>query len=534
MNLQGVEFVVANTDAQQLVHCRADRRIQLGPHITQGLGAGAKPEIGRAAAEEAADELYRHLDGAHMVFITAGMGGGTGTGAAPVIARMARERGILTVGVVTKPFTFEGARRARAAEDGIAELQQFVDTLIVIPNQNLFRLANERTGWKEAFKMADNVLYMGVRGVTDLMVAPGLVNLDFADIRTVMAEMGKAMMGTGEAEGENRAIRAAEAAISNPLLEDTNMAGARGLLINITGGEDMTLFEVDQAANRIREEVDEEANIIFGSAVDENLTGKVRVSVVATGIESAEQKAAERPRLVAVGGGGARQWPPRPSAGPARRPCGPAAGHDALGSGACARPAIAAQAAARAHAAAARRCCTPAASRRAAQPLPPARRAPGPARARRRPAPAEEEPQQAAQPQAYDMDLDEPPAPPRQIPPHLQQPLRPLAQAAEAARSARPGSGLFAEPPRGEPAAPPPRRSLFGIVTGAIRSSLPAAAAPAEAPSARPISTTRPRTSMLPSRSGPMSGRHGRGDGDRYPRLPAPPIVLIDSLRRLQ
>ena len=307
MNLQGVEFVVANTDAQQLLHSKANRRIQLGPHITQGLGAGAKPEIGRAAAEEAADELYRHLDGAHMVFITAGMGGGTGTGAAPVIARMAREKNILTVGVVTKPFTFEGQRRARCADDGISELQQFVDTLIVIPNQNLFRLANERTGWKEAFKMANNVLYMGVRGVTDLMVAPGLVNLDFADIRTVMAEMGKAMMGTGEAEGENRSIRAAEAAISNPLLEDTSMAGARGLLINITGGEDMTLFEVDQAANRIREEVDEEANIIFGSAIDEMLTGKIRVSVVATGIDTPVQKTAERPRLVAVGGGAVAQ-----------------------------------------------------------------------------------------------------------------------------------------------------------------------------------------------------------------------------------
>ena len=306
MNLQGVEFVVANTDAQQLLHSKASRRIQLGPHITQGLGAGAKPEIGRAAAEEAADELYRHLDGAHMVFITAGMGGGTGTGAAPVIARMAREKNILTVGVVTKPFTFEGQRRARAADEGISELQQFVDTLIVIPNQNLFRLANERTGWKEAFKMADNVLYMGVRGVTDLMVAPGLVNLDFADIRTVMAEMGKAMMGTGEAEGENRAIKAAEAAINNPLLEDTSMSGARGLLINITGGEDLTLFEVDEAANRIRQEVDEEANVIFGSAVDETLTGRIRVSVVATGIDS--QKTVEqqpRPKLVAVGGGAA-------------------------------------------------------------------------------------------------------------------------------------------------------------------------------------------------------------------------------------
>ncbi len=301
-NLQGVEFVVANTDAQQLVHSRADRRIQLGPHITQGLGAGAKPEIGKAAAEEASDELARHLDGAHMVFITAGMGGGTGTGAAPVIARMARERNILTVGVVTKPFGFEGVRRARCADQGIEELQRHVDTLIVIPNQNLVRMANERTTWKEAFKMADQVLYMGVRGVTDLMMAPGLVNLDFADIRTVMAEMGKAMMGTGEAEGENRAIRAAEAAISNPLLEDTSMSGAQGLLINITGGDDLTLFEVDQAANRIREEVDEEANIIFGSAIDETLSGRIRVSVVATGIDSPAQSQGERPRLVAVGG----------------------------------------------------------------------------------------------------------------------------------------------------------------------------------------------------------------------------------------
>jgi len=315
LNLQGVDFVVANTDAQQLQHSRADRRVQLGPHLTQGLGAGAKPEIGRAAAEEAADELMRHLDGTHMVFITAGMGGGTGTGAAPVIARMARERGVLTVGVVTKPFTFEGARRTKAADAGITELQQFVDTLIVIPNQNLFRLANERTGWKEAFKMADHVLYMGVRGVTDLMVAPGLVNLDFADIRTVMAEMGKAMMGTGEADGENRAIRAAEAAISNPLLEDTSMAGARGLLINITGGDDMTLFEVDQAANRIREEVAEDANIIFGSAIDESLTGRVRVSVVATGIDIGQTEAT-KPRLVAVGGSGMTHVAAAPPASP--------------------------------------------------------------------------------------------------------------------------------------------------------------------------------------------------------------------------
>ena len=301
MGLEGVEFLVANTDAQSLVHSKADRRVQLGPHLTQGLGAGAKAEIGRAAAEEATEDLARHLEGSHMVFVTAGMGGGTGTGAAPVIARMARERGILTVGVVTKPFDFEGPKRRKSAEAGIEELQQFVDTLIVIPNQNLFRLANERTTFAEAFKMADNVLYMGVRGVTDLMLAPGLVNLDFADIRTVMAEMGKAMMGTGEAEGEDRAVKAAEAAISNPLLEDTSMRGARGVLINITGGLDMTLFEVDEAANRIRREVDEDANIIFGSSADESMNGRIRVSVVATGIDARQQ---ELPvKLVAIGGG---------------------------------------------------------------------------------------------------------------------------------------------------------------------------------------------------------------------------------------
>ncbi|MCK8783099.1 cell division protein FtsZ [Roseomonas sp. NAR14] len=321
MNLDGVDFVIANTDAQSLMHSRAERRVQLGPHLTQGLGAGAKPEIGRAAAEEATDELARHMDGVHMVFVTAGMGGGTGTGAAPVIARMARERGILTVGVVTKPFDFEGPKRKRSADQGIEELQQFVDTLIVIPNQNLFRLANERTTFAEAFKLADNVLYMGVRGVTDLMVNPGLVNLDFADIRTVMAEMGKAMMGTGEAEGDDRAVKASEAAISNPLLEDISMRGARGVLINITGGYDMTLFEVDEAANRIRKEVDEEANIIFGSSIDETMNGRIRVSVVATGIdvETKKEQAAqeERLRLVAVGGGAAQ---------PARGPGGPAQG----------------------------------------------------------------------------------------------------------------------------------------------------------------------------------------------------------------
>ncbi|MCS6891573.1 MAG: cell division protein FtsZ [Rhodovarius sp.] len=302
MGLSGVEFIVANTDAQSLMHSPAERRVQLGPHLTQGLGAGAKPEIGRAAAEEATDEIARHIEGCHMVFITAGMGGGTGTGAAPVIARMARERNMLTVGVVTKPFEFEGVKRRRIAEQGIEELQQFVDTLIVIPNQNLFRVANERTTLPEAFRMVDNILYMGVKGVTDLMVKPGMVNLDFADIRTVMAEMGKATMGTGQAEGEDRAIRAAEAAISNPLLEDTSMRGARGVLISLTGGRDMTLFEVEAAVSRIRKEVDEEANIIFGTAVDDSLNGTICVSVVATGIDIAAARAAapEGPSLKLV------------------------------------------------------------------------------------------------------------------------------------------------------------------------------------------------------------------------------------------
>ncbi len=287
-HLEGVEFVACNTDAQSLAHSLTERRIQLGTSITQGLGAGARPEIGRAAAEEAIDELLDQLQGSHMVFITAGMGGGTGTGAAPVIARSVREQGILTVGVVTKPFHFEGAHRMRVAEAGLTELQQYVDTLIVIPNQNLFRIANERTTFAEAFKLADNVLHMGVRGVTDLMVMPGLINLDFADIRTVMSEMGKAMMGTGEGSGERRAIEAAEAAISNPLLDEVSMRGARGVLINITGGPDMTLFEVDEAANRIKEEVDPEANIIVGSTLDETVDGDMRVSVVATGIELRE------------------------------------------------------------------------------------------------------------------------------------------------------------------------------------------------------------------------------------------------------
>ena len=283
--LIGVDFIVANTDAQALTASRADRIIQMGLQVTEGLGAGSQPEVGRAAAEEAAEEIRDHLAGAHMVFVTAGMGGGTGTGAAPVIARMAREMGILTVGVVTKPFQFEGQRRMRIAEAGISELQKAVDTLIVIPNQNLFRVANEKTTFADAFAMADQVLYSGVACITDLMVKEGLINLDFADVRAIMREMGKAMMGTGEAFGERRAILAAEAAIANPLLDEVSMKGARGLLISITGGNDLTLYEVDEAASRIRQEVDEDANIILGATFDQSLDGIIRVSVVATGID---------------------------------------------------------------------------------------------------------------------------------------------------------------------------------------------------------------------------------------------------------
>jgi len=297
-NLQGVNFVVANTDAQALEKSLCDKKIQLGINLTKGLGAGALPDVGKGAAEESIDEIMEHIKDSHMLFITAGMGGGTGTGAAPVIAKAAREaravvkdkgakeKKILTVGVVTKPFGFEGVRRMRIAELGLEELQKYVDTLIVIPNQNLFRIANEKTTFADAFQLADNVLHIGIRGVTDLMVMPGLINLDFADIETVMSEMGKAMIGTGEAEGEDRAISAAEAAISNPLLDNVSMKGAQGILINITGGGDMTLFEVDAAANRVREEVDENANIIFGATFDQAMEGRVRVSVLATGIDS--------------------------------------------------------------------------------------------------------------------------------------------------------------------------------------------------------------------------------------------------------
>jgi cell division protein FtsZ len=350
-DVQGVDFVVANTDAQSLNHSLADRKIQLGTKITQGLGAGARPEIGKAAAEEALPEIEAALEGAHMCFIAAGMGGGTGTGAAPVIAKAARDKGVLTVGVVTKPFSFEGNRRGRSADAGIAELQQHVDTLIVIPNQNLFRIANPNTTFKEAFMMADEVLQQGVRGITDLMVMPGLINLDFADVRSVMGEMGKAMMGTGEAAGDNRAIAAAEQAIANPLLDGVSMRGAKGVIISITGGEDMRLMEVDEAANHIKDLVDPDANIIWGSAFNNDLDGKIRVSVVATGIDAADMSLtpAQPAKVFAFPGSRsapeakpapmqqpapmARQPEPQPEPEPEPMAQEPTAHHDELGLG---------------------------------------------------------------------------------------------------------------------------------------------------------------------------------------------------------
>ncbi len=521
LQLQGVDFIVANTDAQQLINSRADTRIQLGPSLTQGLGAGAKPEIGRGAAEEAIGEIERYLEGAHMAFVTAGMGGGTGTGAAPVIARLARERGILTVGVVTRPFAFEGSKRARAAEAGIRELQSYVDTLIVIPNQNLFRLANEKTGWREAFKMADNVLYMAVRGVTDLMVLPGLINLDFADIRTVMAEMGNAMMGTGEADGEDRARRAAEAAINNPLIEGNSMAGARALLINITGGEDLTLHEVDEAANRVAQEVAPDAEIIFGTAIDPELEGRLRVSIVATGIECGERQAA--PKLVAVGGGAAV---PMAAAGMAQpmvagqAPSPNAQPHGAQPHGAQPTALQQTQAAPTGRVFAIPTPATgPTPALGTVRPLPtraPARPAPNPApnmapvQARVMPAqtpadfaqtPLRHETARPEELQAEEADtqaegaipvIDDTPLPGPGIPAHLQQPVRPVA--ARAPRAGLRAGGLFAAPTEAEypqqppeaaaAAAQPPRRSLFGIVTGVLRGEH--AAAPRREPAAEP------------------------------------------------
>ncbi len=320
--IEGVDFVVANTDAQALNSSIAEHRIQLGPDITQGLGAGSRPEVGKAAAEETADEIERALEGVHMCFIAAGMGGGTGTGAAPVIAKAARDKGVLTVGVVTKPFLFEGTRRMRSADAGIEELQKHVDTLIVIPNQNLFLVAKAETTFKEAFELADEVLQQGVRSITDLMVMPGLINLDFADVRSVMGEMGKAMMGTGEGSGENRALEAAEKAIANPLLDGVSMQGAKGVIISIIGGEDMKLLEVDEAANHIRELVDPNANIIWGSAFNPDLQGKIRVSVVATGIEQTDEMAIEASRPLNLG---AARGPARPTLAPAAPPAPAAA-----------------------------------------------------------------------------------------------------------------------------------------------------------------------------------------------------------------
>ncbi len=335
--LEGCEFVVANTDSQALTSSQAERRIQMGVAVTEGLGAGSQPEIGRAAAEEVIDEIVDHLSGAHMIFVTAGMGGGTGTGAAPIIARAARQAGILTVGVVTKPFQFEGGRRMRVAEEGIEALQANVDTLIVIPNQNLFRIANEKTTFADAFAMADQVLFSGVACITDLMVKEGLINLDFADVRSVMREMGKAMMGTGEASGDNRAQQAAEAAIANPLLDETSMRGADGLLISITGGRDLTLFEVDEAATRIREEVDPDANIILGATFDETLEGVIRVSVVATGIEAEAQEAPTDHKVSDIGqrlrSAGASR-PPIEAAQPVVQPAAAIAGSGQLGTAA--------------------------------------------------------------------------------------------------------------------------------------------------------------------------------------------------------
>ena len=501
--VDGVEFITANTDSQAIKNCGAKLQLQLGTNVTKGLGAGANPEVGRQAALEDRERIMDALQGADMVFITAGMGGGTGTGAAPVIARMARERNILTVGVVTKPFSFEGPRRARAAELGIEELQEYVDTLIVIPNQNLFRLANERTSFREAFKMADHVLYMGVRGVTDLMVVPGLVNLDFADIRTVMAEMGKAMMGTGEADGENRAVRAAEAAINNPLLEDTSMAGARGLLINITGGDDMTLFEVDHAANRIREEVDEDANIIFGSAVDESLNGRIRVSVVATGIDTPREQAAERPRLVALGGGYAGTEEATAVAGVAAEMPQP-------------------QAVSR---------FSPAPRHNGAAPVVPAPRAAfaahpedagrGQESPRFEPAPRAME---APPAEARDPDMRDP----NMRDPDMRDPGGRRVEPRVAASAAAP-RGLFAAPRPGatqapiqtptqtqtgpQTAPPPPRPSLFGTVTGALRRNFQAARA-AEA-DASPLATVgRERYAEEAPREMPRASVRPAGEED--------------------
>jgi len=533
-NLEGVEFLVCNTDAQALNFSAADRRIQLGLNITRGLGAGSRPDVGRAAAEEALEELFSYLEGSNMVFITAGMGGGTGTGAAPVIARAAREHNILTVGVVTKPFQFEGAHRMKTAEAGIQELQQYVDTLIVIPNQNLFRIANEKTTFADAFKMADEVLHSGVRGVTDLMVMPGLINLDFADIRTVMSEMGKAMMGTGEAEGARRAIDAAEAAISNPLLDEVSLKGARAMLINITAGMDIALFEVDEAVNRVRNEVDPDANVIFGSTFDPTMEGKLRVSVVATGIDAAaitQPQPTRQPTLDVIRGG---------AASPIRKPQFGASAGGFAGMSTPAPVWPAAAPAAVAH---------PVTMTATAEKLEPvAYEAPAPVMAEPMPEPVPE-PVMEMMPEtadlAYEMPAEAAPEP-MAAAPAFEQEIEPTGEsfpARPADNLQRPSIQVQAPiyPPATQqqaapaPAQPEKRRafSLFERVTGAVRRSEPPAQ-PQPAPAQRMIptfGTTAPaRPSMTESNIAPAGGGQPRLgiDAPARPKVSTPEDDLLE------
>ncbi len=464
--LDGVDFVVANTDAQALAQSRAHHRVQLGARVTEGLGAGAKPQIGAAAAEESIEQIVDHLSGVHMCFITAGMGGGTGTGAAPIIAQAAREMGVLTVGVVTKPFAFEGAKRMRQAEEGVEALQKVVDTLIIIPNQNLFRLANEKTTFTEAFAMADDVLYQGVKGVTDLMVKPGLINLDFADVRSVMDEMGKAMMGTGESDGANRAVQAAEKAIANPLLDEISLHGAKGVLINITGGYDLTLFELDEAANIIRDKVDPDANIIVGSTMDPTMEGRIRVSVVATGIDATQRAAAVPPVTAQVH----RQAPapmPQRSAAPTFQP--PVQPH---------QPAPAQQPAA---------AYQPASQPTAADLFQPAARAPEPAPEPELPAPAYQ------------------PAAARAMPPQPQPAARPAPASIEADASD------FVAPRRGPVGTPSPE-ALARLREAVSKTPSPQARQAAAQPATRAEEPPRSRFGL-----GSLIGRMAGGAADPQP-----------------
>jgi cell division protein FtsZ len=517
-NLEGVEFLVCNTDAQALNYSAADRRIQLGLNITRGLGAGSRPDVGRAAAEEALEELFSYLEGSNMVFITAGMGGGTGTGAAPVIARAAREHNILTVGVVTKPFQFEGAHRMKTAEAGIQELQQYVDTLIVIPNQNLFRIANEKTTFADAFKMADEVLHSGVRGVTDLMVMPGLINLDFADIRTVMSEMGKAMMGTGEAEGARRAIDAAEAAISNPLLDEVSLKGARAMLINITAGMDIALFEVDEAVNRVRNEVDPDANVIFGSTFDPTMEGRLRVSVVATGIDAGAmvQPAPVRQPTLDVIRGGAGATMRKPAMG---------------GFAAMSTPApvwAGAAPAAVAH---------PVSMTATAEKIEPVYEMP--VEPEFVPAPVME-----AAPEPVEVAYEAPVAPPVATPalqPEIDRsaesfiPPRPMDAVSRQAAPVQPAVQQTMQPPMPQASAPVEKKrsfSLFERVTGAARRAENASAPPAPAPQQRAIptlGTAMPtRASMTESNIAPVGQPRLGIDAPARPKVSTPEDDLLE------